>query len=229
MLGVLINGLATSVCAFLGMLAGKGLKDRWLKAVYSAIGLCIICMGVQGAIKTENWILVTVSMAAGTVLGTAVGIEDTMQRLGSRFKTFFHAGKDTDFTNTFVTLSIIQVVGAMAVLGPIQATLLGDVSLLYIKSLLDGISAFIFGAVSGAGAIPVGIVLIIYEGFFCLVASFLAPVMTDAAVRELSAVGNILIIVIGFNMLGIVKLKTADYLPAMFMPVVYYFCMSRLM
>ena len=228
MLAVLINGAATIVGALLGLLLKKGISEAMTKALFSGISLCVIVMGVQGAIKTENLMLLLFSMAVGTCIGTALAIEDHMQLLGEYLKKRFHAGEDQLFLKGFITLSVMQVIGSMAILGPIQAALAGDASILYFKSLLDFMAAFIFGSIYGIGVVPVGIVVAAYEMFFYLIASVISPLMTPDVIRELNAVGNVMILAIGLNMLGVVKLKVADYLPALFIPVIYYFIIRTL-
>lgn len=222
MLAIFINGLSTAAGALLGIFLGKWFEEKWEKALFSAIALVNIGIGIQGGIKTENWLLVLVSMSLGALIGTIVSLEDKMQHVGEVLKEKLHAGNDARFVDGFVTLSVLQIVGAMAILGPIQAALVNDPSLLYLKSVLDFVSAFLFASVYGVGILPVGLVVIVYELLFYFFASVLSPLMTPDVVRELNAVGNLLILAIGLNLLGIVKLKVADYLPAVFIPVIYF-------
>lgn len=222
MLAVIINGLGASLGAVLGVILHRGIPERFTKSLFSAIALCVIVMAVQGAIQTENLLLVLASVAVGVVCGTWIGIEDHMERGGQWLRKKLHAEEDASFVNALVTLSIMQLVGALSIIGPVQAALLGDASMLYFKSLLDTISGFIFGAVYGIGTIPVGIIVIIYEMFFFVLAGCISPLMTADVIRELNAVGSVMILGIGFNMLGVTKLRIADYLPGLCVPVVYY-------
>ncbi|MCH4166897.1 MAG: DUF554 domain-containing protein [Megasphaera sp.] len=222
MIAILINGLATTLGALLGMLLKKGVPEKLTNALFSGIALCVAIMAVQGAVKTENLLLLLLSTGIGVVIGTALGIEDHMHHLGDWLRQKMRSDKDDKFVSAFVTLSIMQVIGAMSILGPVQAALLGDTSLLYFKSVLDGTSAFIFGAIYGIGTLPVGIVVFVYEMAFFLLASLVAPLMTADVIRELNAVGSIMILAIALNMLGLTKLKVADYLPGLFIPIIYY-------
>ena len=215
MIAVIINGAATALGAVLGVILKKGVPEHVSKAVFSAIGLCLAVMAIQGAIQTEN-------IAIGVAVGTVLAIEDRMQSFGLWLRNRMKAGGDSNFVEAFVTLSVMQVVGAMAILGPIQAALLGDTTLLYLKSTIDGISAFIFGALYGVGAVPVGIVIIVYELAVYAAASLLSPLMTPDVIRELSAVGNVMILAIALNMMGLTKLKVADYTLGMVVPIIYY-------
>ncbi|MCH4179148.1 MAG: DUF554 domain-containing protein [Megasphaera sp.] len=222
MIAILINGLATSLGALLGILLKKGIPEKLTQSLFGGIALCVAVMAIQGALKTENLLLLLLSTGIGIIVGTALGIEDHMHQLGDWLRQKMRSGKDDKFMTGFVTLSVMQVIGAMAILGPVQAALLGDTSLLYFKSVLDGISAFIFGAIYGMGTLPVGIIVFVYEALFFLLSAVVAPLMTPDVIRELNAVGSIMILAISLNMLGLTKLKVADYLPGLFIPVIYY-------
>ena len=144
------------------------------------------------------------------------------------YKKMFHtlrektgSSGDARFVDGFVTASLTVSIGAMAILGPIQAAL-GSHDLLYFKSALDFTSSFIFGTLYGLGVVPVGIVLFIYQGFFYLLATFIMPLMTPDVIRELNAVGSVMILGIALNMFQLTKLKVADFLPALFIPIIYY-------
>lgn len=131
------------------------------------------------------------------------------------------AGNESDFVKGFVTLSSMQVIGAMAILGPVQAAL-GNNELLYFKSVLDFTSAFIFATIYGLGIVPVGLVVLVYQGLFYVLATLFLPLMTTDVIRELNAVGGVMILGIALNMFGTTKLKIADFLPALFIPMIYY-------
>lgn len=222
MLGVLMNGIAAFAGAVLGVLLKKGIPERITKPLFAAIALCVCIMGVQGAIKTENLLLLLASMTVGTLIGTVLQLEERMHHSGEWLKRKLGAGSDSRFVQGFVVVTIIQVVGAMSILGPVQAALLGDYSLLYFKAVLDGVASIIFGAIYGIATLPVCIVIVIYEMTFYILANMVSPLMTPDVIRELNAVGSVMIFAISLNMLGITKLKVADYLPALFIPIIYY-------
>lgn len=221
MFAVIVNAVTSSLGALLGFLLKRGIPERFTKAIFCVISLCVAIMGIQGAVQSQNLLLVLASMIIGTLVGTAIGIEDGMNRFGEFLKKRMGHGDDSRFVRGFVTLSIMQVIGAMAILGPIQAAL-GSHDLLYFKSALDFTSSFIFGTLYGLGVVPVGIVLFIYQGFFYLLATFIMPLMTPDVIRELNAVGSVMILGIALNMFQLTKLKVADFLPALFIPIIYY-------
>lgn len=217
-----MNGIAAFAGAVLGVLLKKGIPERITKPLFAAIALCVCIMGVQGAIKTENLLLLLASMNVGTLIGTVLQLEERMHHSGEWLKRKLGAGSDSRFVQGFVVVTIIQVVGAMSILGPVQAALLGDYSLLYFKAVLDGVASIIFGAIYGIATLPVCIVIVIYEMTFYILANMVSPLMTPDVIRELNAVGSVMIFAISLNMLGITKLKVADYLPALFIPIIYY-------
>ena len=122
MIAVIINGAATALGAVLGVILKKGVPEHVSKAVFSAIGLCLAVMAIQGAIQTENILLMVLSIAIGVAVGTVLAIEDRMQSFGLWLRNRMKAGGDSNFVEAFVTLSVMQVVGAMAILGPIPET-----------------------------------------------------------------------------------------------------------
>ena len=123
MFAVIVNAVTSSLGALLGFLLKRGIPERFTKAIFGVISLCVAIMGIQGAVQSQNLLLVLASMIIGTLVGTAIGIEDGMNRFGEFLKKRMGHGDDSRFVRGFVTLSIMQVIGAMAILGPIQAAL----------------------------------------------------------------------------------------------------------
>ena len=221
MLAVVLNGCMTSLGALIGFFLKRGIPQQYTQAIFGVISLCVAVMGIQAAVATQNLILVLASMIVGTLAGTVLHIEDHMQQFGEYLKERLRAGNESDFVKGFVTLSSMQVIGAMAILGPVQAAL-GNNELLYFKSVLDFTSAFIFATIYGLGIVPVGLVVLVYQGLFYVLATLFLPLMTTDVIRELNAVGGVMILGIALNMFGTTKLKIADFLPALFIPMIYY-------
>lgn len=221
MIGVIVNAVSSSLAAVIGVELKNRISERFTTPVLWVIALGLAAMGIQGAVQSQNMLLVLASMIIGTVLGTAIRIEDRMNQFGEFLKKHLSRGDDSKFVKGFVTLSMMETIGAMAIIGPIQAAL-GSNDLLYFKSAIDAVSSFIFGALYGLGVVPVGIVLFVYETVFYILATFLLPLMTPDVVRELNAVGCLMILAIALNMLQLTKFKVADFLPALFIPIIYY-------
>ena len=220
MIGVIVNAVTSSLAAVIGVGLKNRISERFTTPVLWVIALGLAAMGIQGAVQSQNMLLVLASMIIGTVLGTAIRIEDRMNQFGEFLKKHLSRGDDSKFVKGFVTLSMMETIGAMAIIGPIQAAL-GSNDLLYFKSAI-AVSSFIFGALYGLGVVPVGIVLFVYETIFYVLATFLLPLMTPDVVRELNAVGCLMILAIALNMLQLTKFKVADFLPDLFIPIIYY-------
>lgn len=184
------------------------------------MGLAVILIGIQGAIKTESAFLAVLSMVLGTLMGTLMGIERHLNNLGDRLQTRFASG-DEGFAKGFVSASLIFCVGAMAIVGSMDSGLRGDHSTLLAKSVLDGVTALILASTLGIGVILSAVPVLIYQGAIALSAGLIAPLLTERMIGEMSAVGGLLIVGIGVNMLRKEHIPVGDMLPAMFLPILF--------
>lgn len=171
--------------------------------------------------KGENTLVLIVSMVLGTAVGTLLDLDGRIERLGGRLeRRFQRGGQRAPIAEGFVTASLLFCVGAMAILGSFNAGLKQDYELLFTKSLLDGISACMLSVSLGLGVAFSAIPLFVYQGLLALLAHVIAPLLSDAAIAEITCCGSVMILAIGLNMLHITKIKTADLLPAvLFAPV----------
>lgn len=211
MLAVLINCLAVIVGSLIGLVFKKGLPQKYADAIMTGIALCVIYIGISGALKGENALITIGAIVLGALIGTALDIDGALKKLGDRAEAKL---KGEGIANGFVTASLIFCIGAMAVLGSIEAGLSHNYETLYVKSMLDGITSIMLSATMGVGVMLAAVPVLIYQGFFALLAGVIAPYLTDSALNELICAGSLLIVAIGLNMLGITKIKVADYLPA---------------
>ena len=214
MLGVLVNALAVLAGGSVGLLAKKGIPEKITNAIMTAIALCVIYIGVSGMLKGENTLVLIVSMVLGTAVGTLLDLDGRIERLGSRLeRRFQRGGKSTPIAEGFVTASLL-------ILGSFNAGLKQDYELLFTKSLLDGISSCMLSVSLGLGVLFSSVPLFIYQGLLALLAHVIAPLLSDAAIAEITCCGSVMILAIGLNMLHLTKIKTADLLPAvLFAPV----------
>jgi len=172
------------------------------------------------AINTTNPLLLIISLVFGSLIGQWINIELRLERLGNSLQKKFK--NDSGFSKGFVTTSLIYCVGAMAILGSLQSGLTGDHTKLYVKASLDGITAIIFASTLGIGVLFSSVPVFIYQGLITLTASFVKDLLVDIVIIEMAAVGGILIIGIGINILEIKKIKVANMLPSVFIPIIYY-------
>lgn len=185
------------------------------------VGLSVIIIGISAAIKTENTIMAIISIVLGSIIGEISGIEKKLNRLGDSLEARFSNG-DSNFSKGFVTASLVYCVGAMAIVGALESGLLGDHNTLFAKSILDGITSIIFASTLGIGVAFSAIVVFIYQGLITLLATYLKDLLTHDVILEMSAVGGILIMAIGINILELKKIKVGNMLPAIFIPFLYY-------
>lgn len=221
MLGTIVNALAIIAGALLGIAIKKGIKDDYKNTIMDGIGLTVVIIGIMGGIKSENIILVIGSIVVGSILGEIIGVEDKLDQLGDSLQKRF-GGKDSNFSKGFVTASLVYCVGAMAIVGSLESGILGNHQTLFAKSILDGISAIIFASTLGIGVAFSAIPVFIYQGSITLLANSVKSLLTPEVINEMSAVGGILIMAIGINILGIKKIKVGNMLPAVFIPIIYY-------
>lgn len=223
MVGVIINVAAVLAGGTLGLLLGGRVPQRLRETIMQGLALCILLIGAQGALETANVLAVIVCMVAGGLLGEALDIEKRLESLGALAeRKFAHGGQNGRFAQGFITASLLFCVGAMAVVGSLNAGLTGDNSTLIAKAALDLVTAVFFAAALGPGVLLAAAAVLVYQGAIALMAGWLTPVLTDAIVTEMSAVGGLLIMGLSFNMLGMAKIRVGNLLPAIFLPILYF-------
>ncbi len=227
MLGTVINSMAIIIGGLIGVILKKGIKEEYRNTIMDAIGLSVLVIGVTGAIVSENMLLVVGSMVVGSFIGEWVKIERRLDNAGDKLQSRFASG-DSTFSQAFVTSSLIYCVGAMAIIGSLEAGIQGDNSTLFVKSILDGITSMLFASSLGIGVIFSALPVFIYQGSITLLANRVAGFLTPEVINEMSAVGGLLIMAIGINVLGIKKIKVGNMLPAMFIPIIYYLILGIL-
>jgi len=224
-LGVLVNTLTVVIGASAGLLLRRGLPEKLTKAVMAAIGLCTLYIGISGALEGGNAIVLILSMVLGTGVGTALDIDGAIARLGGAIERRFpQRGEKASVAQGFMTASLLFCVGAMTVVGSLNAGLSGDNKLLYTKSVLDLFSSCMLAGTLGVGVLCSAAFVLVFQGALVLLSGALRFLLTDAALLgEVTCAGSVMIIGLGLNLLDVTKLKVADMLPAVvFVPLVYY-------
>lgn len=218
LLGTLVNALAIVVGALLGRLLTR-IPDSIRKTVMQGIGLAVILLGIQMSLGTDNFLLMIVSIVVGSIFGELIGIEKTLNRLGKWLEKKVGGGKEGGIATGFVTATLVYCIGAMAVLGAMDSGLRNNHDILYTKALLDGFSAIIFTSALGIGVLFSAVPVFIYQGLIALLSTqiynVVSQTMLDAMLAEITAVGGLMIIAIGINILEIKKINVANMLPAL--------------
>ncbi len=223
MLGTIVNTASIVIGCILGLLVKEGIPKTISDSLTKALGLCVLFIGIQGAVKTENTLLLIICMVIGTTIGEIVDIDKGINRLGdwiqSRFKAKAAFG---DVSKGFVSASLLFCIGSMAIVGSFESGLNGNHDILFAKSILDGITSIIYASTMGVGVIFSAVAVFIYQGAITLGASFLKGVLDESAIINITGIGSLMIIAISLNMLEIAKIKVANLLPALFCMLGYY-------
>ncbi len=222
MLGVWVNSIAVILGGLAGTWLRGGIPEKYKNSINMGLALCVLVIGIAGAITTQNMMLVILSIVIGTAAGEAINIEHHLDRVGSWAQNRF-AKNDSGFSQGFINATLLFCIGSMAVVGSLEAGLQNKPDTLLAKSALDGVSAVIFASSMGPGVILSVIPLTIYQGGIALLAGLLGNFLPEAAILEMSATGSIMIIGLGLNMLGIMKdrIRVGNMLPALIIPAVY--------
>lgn len=221
MFGTIVNVLAITVGSIIGLLFRGGIPDKYNETVIKSLSLSVILIGIMNALKFENLLLVIFSLTLGSLLGEFLRIEDKLDDFGKFIERKF-AKSGNGISKGFVTASLIYCVGSMAIVGSLESGLANNHQTLYAKSVLDGISSIFFSSSLGIGVLFSAVPVFLYQGLITLTASFMKQFLIDSVVTEMSAVGGLLIVALGLNMLEIKKIKVGNMLPAIFLPLVFY-------
>ncbi|MGE0085229.1 MAG: DUF554 domain-containing protein [Desulfococcaceae bacterium] len=221
MFGTIINTLAIIAGSLAGLMLKGGIPQRYMETVMQSIGLAVMLIGMKSAFNCNDLLLVIFSLAIGSVIGEMIDIEAWLERLGQWLETRF-SRTGSGIAKGFVAASLLFCVGSMAIVGSMESGLTGNHQTLFAKSVLDGVSAVIFASSLGLGVIFSAGSVFLYQGFITLTASLIKPFLIPEVVAQMSAVGGLLIMAIGINILEIKKIKVGNMLPAIFVPLAYY-------
>ena len=225
MIAVLVNTATVLLGSVLGLLFRNRINEKLTKAVISALALVSMLIGIKSALETADVLCVIICMAFGTLIGELLRIDDGIEGAGDFIKSKLLKGKvrENRFTEGFVTACIVFCVGSMTIMGSFEAGINGNNSIIYAKSALDFVSSMMFAAAMGIGVPFAALFVLVFQGALTLLAGVLSPLLSAPVVTEMSAVGGVILIGMGINMLGLSKhrIKVANMLPAIFLPIAY--------
>lgn len=221
MLGTIVNAAAIAVGGALGLLLKKGLPEKVSDTVVQGMALVCLYIGVSGALKGQNALIATIAIVVGGVIGALLDLDGHFTRGVEKLEHALikQARPDSRFGEGFVTATLLFCVGAMAVVGSLNSGLTGDHAVLFTKSVLDGVSSIVFASAMGAGVLLSAVAVLVYQGTITLLAQVVAPVLSEAAIAEMTCAGSLLIIAIGLNMLKLTNIRVMNLLPAIFLPI----------
>ncbi len=231
-LGTIVNFAIVAIAGILGTLIKKGIPERVNQAIMVAMGACVVVIGVDGfmepapAVSEDSFLsaglvkmlIVIISMGLGTLVGTLIDIDKCVERLGLFLeKKLGKVSTGGGFSRGFVSCTLLFCVGAMAVNGSI-ADAMGSPDILIAKSVIDGFSCFMMATSFGIGCAFSAFAVLIYQGLLTLGGLFLFTAVPAEALSYVSITGSVVIMLIGTNLLGVTKVKTANMIPAIFLP-----------
>ena len=230
MLGTIVNAVAIIVGSFVGLFLKGGIPKRLDQAIMKALGLSVFYIGILGSLKCTDTLLLIISLVIGVIIGELLNLDGALQNLGKWIEDQFKkkSTSESSISEGFVAASLLFCVGSMAIVGTIQSGLEGNHETLFVKSMLDGITSIIYTSTMGIGVIFSAVAVFIYQGIITLASGFLGSVLIEAQIINIGAIGSVLIIALGLNMLEITRIKVANFLPAIFIPMVYYVVQSLL-
>lgn len=213
MIATIVNFFTILIGAAIGLLLKNGLSERYKETLMTALSLSVMLIGLKMAWQTQNALIVVISMAVGAVIGEALKLEDYLNKFGEYLtmklgKRFGNVGEG------FVYASLVFCIGAMAIVGSLQAGLTGDGSTIYAKAMIDGAAAVVFSAAMGVGVALAAFPVLIYQGAITLGAGLLSGILSESAINELTAVGGLIVFAIGLSMIKIKTIRIASFLPA---------------
>ncbi len=229
--GTLINVSAIIAGGLFGKLFGCFLKERYQEGLNYACGICVLFIGIGGAmegiLKVSNnsivsggSMMITISLALGALLGEILNLEDKFESFGRWLKIKTGNAKDKKFVDAFVTASLTVSIGAMAIVGSIEDGIFGDYSILATKAVLDFIIIIVMTCSMGKGCAFSAIPVALLQGSITILAKFIKPIMTEPALANLSLIGSILIFCVGLNLVWGKKIRVANLLPSIIVAVI---------
>ena len=229
-MGTLINVVAIIVGTFLGILFKKGLSEKIQKSIMFALGLALTCLAIgwfikdlivieDGVLSTQGELLVIISIIIGVVIGEWIDIDKRFNDFMIKIETKY---KLPPLAKGFVTATLIFCIGAMAIIGAIEDGLGLGMTTLVIKSVLDLITAMVLASFLGIGVIFSAISVLVYQGSLTLLADYLSAYATADMITGISMVGNIILVAIGINFMELKRIKVANFLPALAIPIIYF-------
>lgn len=223
MLGVIINVITVIIGSLVGLLFKKAIPKKVSSAVMIGLGACTVYIGISGSLCGKNVLILIVSTILGVLIGTLLNIDGAINKLANEVENKFKK-KDgtTSIAEGLVTATLLFCVGSMTVTGSLQAGLTGDNSILITKAMLDLVSSMMLASSLGVGVLFASVTVFVIQGGLVLLAGLIAPFMSTGAINEMTCAGSLLIIMIGTNLMGITKIKVADFLPSIIIsPLIY--------
>lgn len=236
MIAAFVNSGAIILGSIIGLLFAKKFTEELSDMIQTACGIITLIIGLQMAFKYDSIVYLSLSLIIGAIIGYVMDIDQAILRLGSWLERKIikapvennQSVSDTkiknpkhNFAYAFLNSSVLFCVGAMAIVGSFKAGIEHDYTIIFTKSILDGFIAISFAAAMGVGTAFSAIMILLYQGGLTLLAGVIQPYVSEVLISEVSACGGAIIVMIGLNLLGLKKIKTANFLPALVIEILF--------
>ncbi len=217
-LGILVGGAA-------GLAAHKlwkqGIPERFSDMVLKGVGLSVLYVAFSGMLDGSKVLVIVLSLVSGAIIGEWINLDSKMTSLGNALEKRFSHGQSGAFSQGFLSATLLFCVGTMAIKGSLDSGLIGDHSTLFAKAVMDTVLALVFASSMGAGVLFSAVPVFLYQGAIALLAAAAQPFLGDAVIAEMNSVGSLLLFALALDMLGVLRLRLANFIPAMFFPILF--------
>lgn len=227
MIGTIINVIAVLAGGSIGLMLNKSLPVRYVKIFFQVMGIFTVFLGISMALKSTHVLHMVMALISGSLVGEWLNLQWGMEKLGESIKRKIKF-KNDKFTDGLLTAFLLYCVGSMTILGAIEEGISGTPKLLLIKSLMDGVSSIALASGLGAGVLFSVIPLFLFQGGLTLLAMFFGDFFPAIMITELTAVGGILLMGLGIDILEIKKIKVMNMLPALIMIIIFMWLFPEL-
>lgn len=222
-LGTIVNALAIALGSAVGVIFKKNIPEKLATMLNNALALGVIYVGIYGAVKTSNMLIVVLSLCIGAVFGELIDFDKKFNKLGDFLQSKVSKKDGSSFSEGFVSSTMLFCIGAMTVVGAIESGMKGNHEIYYTKAILDGVIVILMSASLGIGCMFSAFAVLIYQGTLTATASFIAVHLTADMIDNMSVTGSVIILAIGLNMLGLTKIKIGNLILAPFLPILLIF------
>lgn len=227
MVGVFVNAISVLILGFLGSKVGKYFSDRLKNDVMKFLALLILVAGVKSASKGDS-LVVIVSIVLGVIVGYHWDFDGKFNSFAYFLSDIFTKNKRSNFPKAFINATLIICVGSMGIIGSIEAGINSNNEILLLKSMIDGLTVFFMAQSLGIGVAFAAIPIIVYQGLIVIISGLISPILTKEVLDNISGVGGLSIMAIGFSMLDLTDIKIVNSVPSILFPIIYGLILSFL-
>ena len=220
MIAVIINIVLILIGGSIGLLfRGNKKIEHYVTRIISILSIVILAFGIQSIMKFNNTFIVMGSLVLGTIIGELIDIDLQLQKFANWLQK--DSNDSNDFSKGFIDATLIYCIGSMAIIGSLESGINGNHTIIITKSVMDGLMSIVLASKYGKGVLLSAVSVGIYQGILTLSAIKIQYFLTDSIITQMTNVGGILLIALALNILELTKFKLANYLPALFIPILF--------